>query len=836
MKHTLHQGWTVRAVGGDVAPAFLDRIVPATVPGCVHTDLLTAGLVPDPYLDENEAELAWVGRVDWRYETTFEADATTSGPHEQLDLVALGLDTVATVELNGEVVARTANMHRSHRVAIVDRLRPGTNRLAITFAAGERAAVEASEAIGPRPYVSAHPFNAIRKMACSYGWDWGPVLITAGVWRPILLHAWSSGRIASVRPLVEVDGATGVVHAHVDLERASEQALRLRVRVGEHVEEVDVPAGASEVVVDVRVPDAALWWPRGYGDQPLYAVDVVLLGADPGATALDDWSGRVGFRTITLDTTPDAAGTPFTLVVNGQAVFARGVNWIPDDCFPSRITAERYAERLDQAVAANVNLVRVWGGGIYESDDFYDRCDELGLLVWQDFLFACAAYAEEEPLRSEVVAEAREAVTRLSAHPSLALWNGNNENLWGFEDWGWAEPLEGRTWGLGYYTSVLPGIVAELDPTRAYSPGCPYSFDPALPPNADEHGTSHLWDVWNERDYTAYREHRTRFTSEFGWQGPPTWSTLTRAVHDEPLGPGSPGLLAHQKAADGNGKLSRGLARHLPEPGVDGPGTFADWHWAMSLNQARAIRFGVEHLRSLSPTCQGAVVWQLNDCWPVTSWAVVDGDGRRKPVWYALRDAFADRLLTIQPRAGAPALVAVNDAATAWASTVTVSRYTFGGTRLGTVDVPLDLAPRSTTTVALPEHVARADDDRRELVVATAGGQRTWWRFAEDRDSALPVAELAVDVTATEDGYRLDVTARTLVVDLAVLADRVAPDAEVDTMLVTLLPGEQTSIVVRTAAVLLADQLRDPQVLRSANQLVTARSADRAVETAGVAP
>ncbi len=815
MKRTLHRGWTVRAVGGDHPVELEGRDIPATVPGCVHTDLLAAGLIPDPYLDLNEAAVAWVGRVDWRYESVVEIDPKTSGA-DRVDLVALGLDTVAAVELNGEIVAQTANMHRGYRIPVADRLRPGANRLAVTFAAGEPAAREASEQIGPRPYISAHPFNAIRKMACNYGWDWGPVLITAGLWRPLLLHAWNIARIDTVRPLVEVDGGTGVLHAHVGLERLAGRAVTLRVSVGDQVRQVEVAAGVTDVVVDVHVRDAALWWPLGYGDQPLYPVTVELLDpADDEASPLDDWHGRVGFRTVSLDTTPDADGTPFTLSVNGTPVFARGVNWIPEDCFPSRITADRYAERLEQAVAANVNLVRIWGGGIYESEDFYDRCDELGLLVWQDFLFACAAYAEEEPLRAEVIAEAREAVTRLCPHPSLAIWNGNNENIWGFDDWGWRDELDGRTWGWGYYTDVLPGIVAELDPTRPYSPGCPYSFSPDLHPNDDRHGTSHLWDVWNERDYTVYREHHSRFASEFGWQGPPTWPTLTRAVHDQPLTPESPGILAHQKAADGQGKLRRGLAPHLPEPE-----NFDAWHWAMSLNQARAVRVGVEHLRSLHPYCQGAVVWQLNDCWPVTSWAVVDGDGRRKPAWYALRDAFADRLLTIQPREDGLALVAVNDAPSPWAGTVTVTRHAFDGTRLATVDVDVELEPRASVTVPVPDDVARAGDPTRELLVARQGEQQTWWPFVADRDAALPPAELDVEVTAVDDGYRLDLEARTLVVDLAVLADRVAADAEVDTMLITLLPGQRTRVHVRTVAELSPGQLRDARVLRSANQLV----------------
>ncbi len=825
MRTLLDQGWTVRAVAGPV-PAELDGVtVRATVPGCVHTDLLAAGLIPDSYLDENEALLAWVGDVDWRYETTFAwgGDDAAAG-HDVVELVAEGLDTVATVELDGAVVGRTANMHRTHRFDVTDALAVGEHTLAVTFAAPVPAARRASAELGPRPFTNEHPFNAIRKMACSYGWDWGPVLTSSGIWRPLALVGWSTARLAAVRPLVDTrpgtDATTGLLHVHVDVERAPGSTGPLTVAAevgGRRVEGVLAP-GARSLTVELEVDDVAVWWPVGYGDQPLYPVRVTL--GDRGTT-LDEWSSHVGFRTVALDTTPDAEGTPFRLVVNGTPVFARGLNWIPDDCFPTRVTAERYATRLAEAVDVGANLVRVWGGGLYESDDFYDVCDRLGLLVWQDFLFACAAYAEEEPLRSEVEAEAREAVTRLSPHPSLILWNGNNENIWGHEDWGWAEQLDGATWGWGYYTDLLPGIVAELDGTRPYCPGSPYAMSPDRHPNDPAHGPTHLWDVWNRTDYTHYRDSTPRFVAEFGWQAPPTWATLTRALHDEPLAPGSAGMRAHQKAADGDLKLARGLAPHLPEPV-----TFEDWHWATSLNQARAVTLGVEHLRSWTPTCSGAIWWQLNDCWPVTSWAVVDGDGRRKPAWYALRGAFADRLVTVQPRGQAGdadglALVLVNDSGTGWRGEARVRRLAFDGSALEQVLLAYDVPPRGAVTLPLPVGLGTPGDPADEVLLAEADGLRGWWWFAEDRDGALPVQDLELAARAVPGGYEVTATARALVKDLAVLADRVLPDARVGTMLLTLLPGETATFDVRAAAAVPPETLLDPLVVRSANQLVT---------------
>ena len=812
----LTDGWTVRAVSGEV-PASVDGIsIPATVPGCVHLDLMAAGVIDDPYLDENERLCQWVGRVNWRYETVFNWD----GPLEdaEIDVVADGLDTLATVELNGMVIGRTANMHRSYRFPIADRLRPGRNELAVTFTAPVDGAQRASDALGSRPLAYPHPYNALRKMASNYGWDWGPDLATVGIWRPLTIHTWQVARIAGVRPLVTVDEGAGVLSAHVDVQRSPGLLGPLTVSLDidkQHLS-TQLEDGATSAVLEARVEDAALWWPHGFGDQALYPVEVAVHDA---AGPTDSWRGRVGFRTITLDVEPDEDGTPFTLQVNGAPVFVRGVNWIPDDCFPSRIGHDRYAQRLRQARDANVNLVRVWGGGIYETDDFYDSCDELGLLVWQDFLFACAAYAEEEPLRSEVVAEAREAVTRLSPHPSLALWNGGNENIWGYWDWGWKEELGGRTWGWGYYTEVLPAVLAELDPTRPYSPGSPYSMSPERHPNDPAHGTMHVWDVWNQLDYSAYRSYRPRFVSEFGFQGPPTWATLTRSIHDQPLTPESPGMLWHQKAEDGNGKLARGLLAHLPAPA-----SFEDWQWATSLNQARAVALGIEHFRSLSPTCMGTIMWQLNDCWPVTSWAAIDGDGRAKPLWYAMRSAYRDRLLTVQPRDGGLALVAVNDSSEPWHETVLVTRRALDGTVLATTTLSVDLNSRGISTSVLPESVAAPGNPAGEVLLARtrSGSTQAWWHFVEDVDGDLPVADLVSRLVPIEGGYRWEVTARTLIRDLAVLADRLAPDAVVDQMLVTLLPGESATFTISTAATLHQAWFEDPLVVRSANQLVTA--------------
>ncbi|GHJ09750.1 beta-mannosidase [Micromonospora humidisoli] len=812
-RQALHEGWQLRAVSGPQVPdAVAGRAVPATVPGCVHTDLLAAGLIDDPYLDANETTLAWIGRTDWEYATTF---VHRPGDDDRVELACAGLDTVATITLNGVELGRTANMHRSYRFDVAPALRPGENTLAVRFDSAYRYAEEQRDRLGDRPNAYPEPFGFIRKMACNFGWDWGPTLVTAGIWQEIGLHAWSTARLGTVRPLVTVVDGQGRVELHVEVARVAGVPLTVRAEVAGVAAVTTVPAGRRTAALTLTVADPELWWPRGYGAQPLHPLTVTLATAD--GRPLDTWSQRVGFRSVRLDTTPDAHGTPFTLHVNDVPVLVRGVNWIPDDAFPTRITRDRLAHRFTQAADANVNLLRVWGGGRYESADFYSLADEHGLLVQQDFLFACAAYPEEEPFGTEVEAEAREQVTRLAGHPSLVLWTGNNENIWGWHDWDWQGPLAGRSWGRGFYLDLLPRVVGELDPTRPYWPGSPWSGSEAVHPNDPAHGTTHIWDVWNTDDYTKYREYVPRFIAEFGYQAPPAYATLRRALSDEPLAPDSPGMAHHQKAADGDAKLRRGLDAHLPAPA-----DFDDWHYLTQLNQARAIQLGVEHFRSHRDVCSGTIVWQLNDCWPVTSWSAIDGDGRRKPLWYALRRVYADRLLTVQPRDGGLVLVAVNETGTPWRAPLTVTRSTLHGEPRAKTSYPLDVPAYAAVTVPLPADLAVAEEERRELLIAEAGDTtgRALWFFAEDRDVHWPAARYEAAVEAVDGGRRVRVTARTVLRDLTLFPDRLDPAAEVDTALVTLLPGESVTFTVSSGSPLDPAALTTRPVLRCVNDLV----------------
>ncbi|MBB5867775.1 beta-mannosidase [Allocatelliglobosispora scoriae] len=780
----LHTGWTLSAVDGarDITA------IPAAVPGCVHTDLLTAGLIDDPYRDDNETSLTWIGRTDWSYRTEF--DWQPQG-FDRTDLVFDGLDTVATVRLNGVPVATTANMHRSYRIDTGGLLTAGTNTLEVAFRAPYAYTAEREAEYGALPGPYDEPYQFIRKMACNFGWDWGPTLVTSGIWRPVGLHSWSGVRLAEVRPAVRADG----VDVHVRVERVTDAPVEVTAEVAGAVVHAVLPAGQTEATLRLDVPDARLWWPRGYGDQPLYPLTV---------TAGDDaWTREIGFRTVELDT--DA----FRLIINGEPVFVKGFNWIPDDCFPARITTDRLRERFDQAVGTGANTLRVWGGGLYESDDFYALADAMGLLVWQDFPFACAAYPEDDTMRAEVAAEARENVVRLMSHPSLVIWCGNNENIEGHQHWDWREPLGGRDWGAGFYFDLLPRVVAELDPTRPYWPGSPYSGAPDRDVHDPSTGTIHIWTVWGQRDYTFYDSYTPRFVAEFGFQGPPAYATLRAAVSDQPLTPDSPGVMHHQKATDGNAKLLRGLGDHLPQPE-----NFDDWHYYTQLNQARAIAYGVQRFRALMPYCMGTIVWQLNDCWPVTSWAAVDGDARRKPLWYALRRAYADRLITFHD--GGFALV--NDCSEPWTGELHLARLDVGGQPLAKDTATVTVAPRSVLQIQLADTIAVPADPARELLTAELDGVRAVHMFAEDPQMLYPPAAFDAKVDTDDDGVTVTVTAVTLLRELALFPDRLDPDAAVDEQLVTLLPGETATFRITTARELPAEQLLAYPVLRCVNE------------------
>ncbi len=620
----------------------------ATVPGCVHADLLKNKLIDDPFRGTNELDLQWIEERDWDYRATFTAPDDLLA-EEVVDLVADGLDTIATVTLNGARVARAENMFTGHRWNVKPLLRPGRNELAIRF--GSAMAYIRAHRKSHRPRETNDPVGrstVIRKQQCQFGWDWGPRFVTAGIWRDIRLEGWSGNRVESVvvKQIHRADGSVAI-DLVPELARKDDRATcrwSLELEASQTSDpKSEVPARHARLDGEgtrVEVPSPRLWWPNGQGAQPLYRLRVEVVAG--GGRVIGAWTRRIGLRSIALDRSADAGGEAFRFVVNGRPIFAKGANWIPAHSFVATLGRRDYARDLRSAALAHMNMIRVWGGGIYESDDFFDLCDELGLLVWQDFMFACTRYPADRAFLKSVSGEAIYQIRRLRHRASLAMWCGNNEVFH-------CNPEEHRTDKkiiADYYAlfhETLPKAVEAHDPATAYWPGSPWRGDPEPGHEAGEkRGDTHFWDVWHARHPVKdYEKYRFRFCSEFGMQSfcsPGTQATFCPA--DDPNVFGAT-MENHQKNRAGNQIILDYVSRRYRFPkGQD------ELIYLSQLNQAYCMQTGVEHWRRNMPHCMGALYWQLNDCWPVASWSSIEFTGHWKALHHAARRFFAPTLVT----------------------------------------------------------------------------------------------------------------------------------------------------------------------------------------------
>lgn len=747
-----------------------------TVPGCVHTDLLRLNAIPDPFVGDNEARLQGLELQDWTYRRTIDVPASLL-TRQSIDLVCEGLDTLATVRLNGSVVGRADNMFRRWTFPVRDQLKPGTNVLEIAFRSPVRELSDMPEyRLGLLP-ASNDPVGGssfFRKAPYQFGWDWGPRFVTCGIWKPIRLVATDDPRILYVttRQQHEPDAAgTGrVVTLTVDVEVTSLRACRatLDANAGAAAMRavVDVPAGISHHSVTGRVDNPRLWWPAGSGAQALYPL-VVNVAPERGTP--ECWTGRVGFRTIRLETIRDTKGVSFRFVVNGKPVFCKGASWIPCDSFPSRVTPERYRLLLQDAAECHMNMIRVWGGGIYENDTFYDLCDELGLMVWQDFMFSCSLYPADERFLQNVSEEVRHQVKRLASHPSLALWCGNNECETAVRRWYRKESME---WGryTALFHGLLPQLCRELDPDRPYWPSSPHAIE-AENPGTPTDGDIHVWSVWHESEpFEAYREIKARFVSEFGYQSFPALSTIRYYAGDD-LNLTAPAMAAHQKNRGGNGRiLTQMLDRFRMPTG------FRNFVVLSQIQQGLAMQTAVEHWRRQMPFCMGTLYWQLDDCWPVTSWSSIDYFGRPKALHYFARRFYEPFLVTTTGGDGVdPVTVHVTaESATGATGTVAWALQSYSGQRVAEGTATWTNKAAGTTAVTLVPADLYLVDDRTNLqsstsctpwntylsVRATMGTEtsRTVQHFAKFKDLVLPHPLLRVQSAPTPTGARVTVS------------------------------------------------------------------------------
>ena len=616
----------------------------AYVPGSVYADLMADGTMPDPFWRENELDAFERMKKDYVYQRTFTVTEAQLA-HAHVELVCEGLDTLAHVSLNGREIAFADNMHITWVWDVKEQLHAGENTLEIRFDSPILyCAKKAEEAPGWESSDATPGFRHLRKAHCMFGWDWGPRLPDAGIWRPIFLRTWDTARLENA--LMLQAHHDGVVDVTIRPEIAGESAWSAEITAPDG-EVLTLPeTTATEQVIAIQNPQ--LWWPNGLGKQPLYRVTVRLATGDTRT-----W--RIGLRTMTVSREKDEWGEEFCHVVNGVKVFAMGADYIPEDNILARVTPERTRRLLEDCKAANFNAIRVWGGGYYPDDAFYDICDELGLLVWQDLMYACAFYDLTPDFERSIRVETHQNVARLRHHTSLALICGNNE-MEMFMAGANSALINHRTWEfvptyphhitdyVKMFEYILPAIVKETAPQTYWWPASPSSGGNFDAPNDENRGDNHYWDVWHgEKPFTEYRKFFFRYASEFGFQSFPCLKSVEQFTLPDDRNIFSRVMERHQRNQAANGKILSYLSQTFRYPN-----SFDDLLYASQLMQAEAIRYGVEHWRRNRGRCMGAIIWQLNDIWPVASWASIDYYGRWKALHYAAKRFFAPVMISAE--------------------------------------------------------------------------------------------------------------------------------------------------------------------------------------------
>lgn len=677
MRISLNTGWEV----AERLPAGRDFFlsqggeknwIPATVPGHVHLDLVKAGIIGDPFYRMQERGCQWVDETDWTYRKTFTVSAeqlAARGEHGRHFLHFHGLDTLCRVYLNGVQVGEAENFFIPHRFDVTETLREGENLLRIEFDSAlrvgrERAGAYLGDGTGERgsmAYFNFAPRAFVRKPQYMFGWDWGPELVSCGLWQPVELVTVAGAEISDFHFQYELIGETEAkTKVTVDIERFKPDTnleLECYIQGQKQISHIAPGETAAAFEATISLDENSLWdlQNQGFVDgNPVGCSVSLFLSEIEGVMRVGQSKRSELFylRSIELIREPDAdgKGESFKFRINGVDTYIKGANWIPDSTFPSAITRTQLEKRLHQVKDAGYNMLRVWGGGYYQTEDFYDLCDQLGILVWQDFPFACSMYPDDLPeFREQVRQEAAIAVRRIRNHPCLALWCGGNENMELFQG-RWNGELQAKKFfGEKLIFEDLPAVLAEHDPKTPYWPNSPYGDAGEGNVQNEDFGTSHYWNVWHAKtptstgDWIHYAESRSRFSSEFGFSGPAGPYAWDSCMLPEDKGVSSPVSEWHDKTRKGHGKFLDYIALHYPKPQ-----TFDDLMYYGQCNQADALKYGVEHWRRLKGRCWGTLFWQFNDCWPTHSWAVVDSSGDPKAAYYASKRFYAPVLLSLK--------------------------------------------------------------------------------------------------------------------------------------------------------------------------------------------
>ncbi len=820
----INSGWQFRAMG-KTDRADIKEWHSATVPGVVQTDLLKNSLIPDPFDRDNEFHLQWIGLTDWEYQTTFQVDTATLN-HQHVDLLFAGLDTLADVYLNDTMILHADNMFRHWRIPAKKMLKAGANTLRIVFYSPVEKMLPYVKGLPyVLPSISTHNFGNeediatapyTRKAPYQYGWDWGPRYLTEGIWQPIRLEGWDGMRIENLHVHQRnITKGEALVDAEVEIEADAPAKATLTLThaelggkaVVDATQAIQLDTGMNHISIPVRIASPKLWYPLGYGAQDRYQFSAAIkIGKESAAHA----DVKTGLRSLELRRVNDQWGKSFEFVINGIEVYAKGADVIPFDSFPNRVTPAIHRQILEAARDAHMNMVREWGGGYYESDDFFDICDELGIMVWQEFMFGGDMVPGDTAFRESVRQEAIDQVTRLRDHPSIVIWCGNNEVETGWHHWGDRQEFKEaispatRDWVwqdyMVIFDDILKGAVAQYGDPAPYWPSSPSANFEEIPDN-QHNGDMHYWAVWHQQAPASdYTKQFPRFMTEYGFQSFPEMRTIhTFANKPEDFDIRSVVMQAHQKNKGGNERILTYMLREYHEPK-----DFASFVYLSQVQQAEIIKIGAEHLRRDRPRTMGGLYWQLNDCWPVASWASIDYYGRWKALNYYARRFYDDVLVSPFLHDDKVDVYVVNDKLQALSGSLHVRLLDFDGKVL--LDQSKDLSvPAQSSAIYLTldkaDLAAKGDLDKSFLAVdLQVGGAKVSQNltfFDATHNLDLPVSP-KIDATWNASGNTL--TLKSAQLARGVYMSFGDLDVKTSDNYFDLLPGEPVTITLKSSA------------------------------------
>ncbi len=775
----------------------------------VHLSLLENKIITDPFYRDNENKLQWIGEKDWVFETDFDLSRRTI-EHENVNLVFEGLDTYATVFLNGKQILQADNMHRHWVLDVKTLLKENDNTMKIVFTSPIRINREKQDQL---PYQLPEIWGFTRKAAYQFGWDWGPRFVTMGVWRPAYFEAWSNAKINDVfieQQSVNTKKARLSAEIAVAASRSGSGKLIL-FNGDEKLKEMEfsVVKGMNRLDIPFTIDQPDLWWPNGMGDAHLYDFRVEL---QMDGKQIDEKYVKTGLREIKLVQENDSIGKSFYFKVNGKALFVKGANYVPQDNFLSRISEENYHQLFETVVASHMNMLRVWGGGIYEDDLFYQLCDENGILVWQDFMFAGTIYPGDSAFVENVKAEAQQNIERLRNHPSIALWCGNNEIDEAWHNWGWQKSLEyskkdsTEIWNnyLNLFEEVLPSLVKKYHPTCDYWPSSPsngWGTEKAF-----LEGDVHYWGVWWGREpFSSYEKYVGRFNSEYGFQGMPDLKTIDEFTISKDRNLGSEVMNIHQKHPFGWEAIQQYIERDYKVPN-----DFADYVYVSQLLQAKGLKTAIEAHRRAQPRCMGTLYWQLNDCWPVTSWSSVDYFGRWKASQYAVKEAYRMCLVSFEEHKNGIDIYAVTDDYND--KNVKLKWYfqSLNGAK-SKKDSSVFFLPANTSIIAakLPKHrLPKGKNKNKTMLIAELWyGSNMLYRamhyFAKPKELALQKSNIKIKFEKTDGGYFVYLMTNKLAKNVFLSIDA---DGHLEQNYFDLLPWEERKVFLKTKETDLSDE------------------------------